>query len=44
VPISWNWPGILGINIGVLAITWLVILIPVRVVNKINPSEAIRQG
>ena len=44
VPISWNWPGILGINIGVLAITWLVILIPVRVVNKINPSEAIRLG
>jgi len=42
VPISWNWPGILGINLGVLAITWLVILIPVRIVNRIQPAEAVR--
>ena len=42
VPIFWNWQGILGINMGVLFITWLVILIPIRIVNKVQPAEAVR--
>jgi lipoprotein-releasing system permease protein len=42
VPISWNWQGIIGINLGVLFITWLVILIPIRIVNKVQPAEAVR--
>ena len=42
VPIFWNWQGIIGINIGVLVITWLVILIPIRIVNKVEPAEAVR--
>jgi len=42
VPISWNWSGIIGINAGVLLITWLVILIPIQIVNRVQPSEAVR--
>jgi lipoprotein-releasing system permease protein len=42
VPIGWNWFSILGINLGVVLITWLVILIPVRMVNRIRPAEAVR--
>lgn len=41
VPISWDWISILGINAGVLLITSLVIMIPVRLVNKIKVREAI---
>lgn len=42
VPIGWDWLSILGINAGVLAITSLTILIPVRLVNTISPAEAVR--
>ncbi len=42
VPIFWNWQGIISINLGVLFITWLVILIPIRIVNKVQPAEAVR--
>jgi lipoprotein-releasing system permease protein len=42
VPIGWDWPSILGINAGVLLISWLVILLPVKMVNRIRPSEAVR--
>lgn len=41
VPIEWDWISILGINAGVLIITSLVILVPVRLVNKIKIREAI---
>lgn len=42
VPVGWDWPSILGINAGVLLIAWLVILLPVKLVNRIRPSEAVR--
>lgn len=42
VPIAWDWPMMVGINVGVLAITALTILIPVRLVNRIQPGEAVR--
>lgn len=42
VPIGWNWISVLGINAGVLVITWLVIFLPVQMVNRIRPAEAVR--
>lgn len=42
VPIGWDWISILGINTGVILISWLVILLPVRMVNRIRPAEAVR--
>jgi len=42
VPIGWDWFSILGINLGVFVISWLVILIPVQMVNRIQPAEAVR--
>jgi lipoprotein-releasing system permease protein len=42
VPIGWDWISILGINAGVILISWLVILLPVRMVNRIRPAEAVR--
>ncbi|HOY94419.1 MAG TPA: FtsX-like permease family protein [Catalimonadaceae bacterium] len=42
VPIAWDWISIIGINIGVLFLSWLVILIPVRMVNRIQPAEAVK--
>jgi lipoprotein-releasing system permease protein len=42
VPIGWDWFSIFGINAGVLLISWLVVLIPVKLVNRIRPSEAVR--
>lgn len=41
VPIAWDWSSVIGINVGVLLITSIVLLIPVRLVNKINVREAI---
>lgn len=42
VPIGWDWMSILGINAGVVLISWLVILLPVKLVNRIRPAEAVR--
>ena len=42
VPIGWDWISILGINLGVLLMVWLVLLIPVQMVNRIQPSEAVK--
>jgi lipoprotein-releasing system permease protein len=42
VPISWSWLGILGINLGIFILAWLVLLLPVRMVNRIEPAEAVR--
>ena len=42
VPVGWNWISVAGINAGVVLITWLVILLPVRMVSKIRPAEAVR--
>jgi lipoprotein-releasing system permease protein len=42
VPIAWDWISIIGINLGVLFLSWMVILIPVRMVNRIQPAEAVK--
>lgn len=42
VPIGWDFPVLLGINVAVLLVSSLVILIPVRLVNRIQPAEAVR--
>jgi lipoprotein-releasing system permease protein len=42
VPVGWDWVSILGINAGVILISWLVILLPVKLVNRIRPAEAVR--
>ena len=42
VPIGWDFTSVAGINAGVILITWLVILIPVKIVNRIRPAEAVR--
>lgn len=42
VPIGWDFPVLLGINLAVLLVSSLVILIPVRLVNRIQPAEAVR--
>lgn len=41
VPIAWDWLTVLGINLGVLLITAVVLLIPVRMVNRIQIREAV---
>ena len=42
VPVGWDWVSIIGINAGVVTISWLVILLPVKLVNRIRPAEAVR--
>ncbi len=42
VPIHWNWPVFLGLNVGITVITLLVILIPVLVISKVDPIKSIR--
>jgi lipoprotein-releasing system permease protein len=42
VPVGWSWISVAGINAGVIFITWLMILLPVRIVSKIRPAEAVR--
>lgn len=42
VPISWNWDIVLILNLLVFAVVWVVLLIPVSAVGRINPIQAIR--
>lgn len=42
VPISWHWEIILLLNLLVFFVVWIVLLIPVGAVSKINPIKAIR--
>jgi lipoprotein-releasing system permease protein len=42
VPISWSWSGFFGINLGIFFLAWFALLFPVRMVNKIQPAEAVR--
>jgi len=42
VPISWHWEIILLLNLLVFSVVWLVLLIPVSAVSRINPIKAIR--
>lgn len=42
VPISWHWDIVILLNLLVLAVVWLVLLIPVSSVSRIQPIKAIR--
>ncbi len=42
VPIEFNWPMILLINVGTVLITILFMIIPTWIVTKVNPVKALR--
>jgi lipoprotein-releasing system permease protein len=42
VPIEWNWPLFILINIGVILLTALVLFIPVMVISRVDPIKSIR--
>jgi lipoprotein-releasing system permease protein len=42
VPVSWHWDIVVLLNLLVLAVVWLVLLIPVGSVSRIQPIKAIR--
>jgi lipoprotein-releasing system permease protein len=42
VPVSWHWDIVILLNVLVLAVVWLVLLIPVGSVSRIQPIKAIR--
>lgn len=42
VPIFWNWPVFVAINIAVLVVTTLVLFIPAMLISNIQPIKAIR--
>jgi len=42
VPISWNWPVFLILNISVFLVTTLVLFIPAMLISNIQPIKAIR--
>lgn len=42
VPIDWNWPVFIFLNLGISALTALVLWIPVIVIAKVDPIKSIR--
>lgn len=42
VPIDWNWPVFILLNLGISILTALVLLIPVLVISKVDPIKSIR--
>jgi lipoprotein-releasing system permease protein len=42
VPIDWNWPVFLMLNVVVLVVTTLVLFIPAMLISNIKPIKAIR--
>ncbi|MEB2781185.1 FtsX-like permease family protein [Algoriphagus sp. C2-6-M1] len=42
VPIDWNWPVFILINIGIVVLTAAVLWIPVMVISKVEPIRSIR--
>lgn len=42
VPIEWNWPVFIAINLGITLLTALVLWIPVIVISRVNPIQSIR--
>ncbi|TDQ18666.1 lipoprotein-releasing system permease protein [Algoriphagus boseongensis] len=42
VPIDWNWPVFMALNIGIAILTSLVLWIPVIVISRIDPIKSIR--
>lgn len=42
VPIEISWQGVMLLNVGVLIVTYLVLILPSRFVAEISPSETMR--
>jgi lipoprotein-releasing system permease protein len=42
VPIDWNWPIFIFLNVGIAVLTALVLWIPVLVISKVDPIKSIR--
>jgi lipoprotein-releasing system permease protein len=42
VPIEWNWPMFIWLNLGIALLTSLVLWIPVMVISRIDPIKSIR--
>jgi lipoprotein-releasing system permease protein len=42
VPIVWEWPVILGLNILILGITTAVLFIPAVIISNVNPIKSIK--
>jgi len=42
VPISWNWPIIIGLNFSVSLLILLVLFIPTAIISRIQPIRSIR--
>jgi lipoprotein-releasing system permease protein len=42
VPIDWNWPVFVLINLGIVLLTAAVLLIPVMVITRVDPIRSIR--
>lgn len=42
VPIDWNWPVFIFLNLGISGLTALVLWIPVLVISKVDPIKSIR--
>ncbi|MCC5920417.1 MAG: ABC transporter permease [Cyclobacteriaceae bacterium] len=43
VPVSWNWPFIIFLNLGVITLIGLVLIIPSAMVSRLSPVEALRR-
>ena len=42
VPIDWNWPVFIWLNVGIALLTAVVLWIPVLVISKVDPIKSIR--
>ena len=42
VPVSMDWLWLIAINAGVIVVSYLVLLIPSRLISRISPSETMR--
>jgi lipoprotein-releasing system permease protein len=42
VPIDWNWPILILINIGIIVLTAVILWIPVMVIAKVDPIKSIK--
>ncbi|MEX0884309.1 MAG: FtsX-like permease family protein, partial [Cyclobacteriaceae bacterium] len=42
VPVLWNWPIILGLNVLILFITTAVLFIPAMIISNVNPIKTIK--
>jgi lipoprotein-releasing system permease protein len=39
VPMAFPWLGLVGLNLGVLVVSWLVMLAPSAIVSQISPAR-----